>query len=184
MSSVSPYSGILWVTATVSIAACVQQMVPETRRSTEKAPSRGMRYLVNHTRISCCHKKHVITSSYAYTLKQGRAEKRRHHTHPWIYGSRVGAWLGTFSVLQYATADGCGGQSPINRRSSEHDNMHAWYIRLKIIPRVCSVRYRYSRYRYGCHTGTEVFGTGIDIVPNLPKCPVPVLTYRTYRSVR
>ena len=125
VSSVSPYSGILWVTATVSIAACVQQMVPETRRSTEKAPSRGMRYLVNHTRISCCHKKHIITSSYAYTLKQGRAEKRRHHTHPWIYGSRVGAWLGTFSVLQYATADGCGGQSPINRRSSEHDNMHA-----------------------------------------------------------
>ena len=23
-----------------------------------------------------------------------------HHTRPWIYGSRVGAWLGLFSVLQ------------------------------------------------------------------------------------
>ena len=70
----------------------------------------------------------MITYSYAYTLKQGHAEKRRHHTHPWIYGSRVGAWLGPFSVLQYATADGCGGQSPGNRRrSSEHDHMHAWY---------------------------------------------------------
>ena len=31
---------------------------------------------------------------YAYTLRQGRAEKRRHHTRLWIYGSRVGAWLG------------------------------------------------------------------------------------------
>ena len=31
MSSVSPYSSILWVTATISITACEQQMVPETR---------------------------------------------------------------------------------------------------------------------------------------------------------
>ena len=90
----------------------------------DKAPSRGMRYLVNTTKKkSCCHKKHIIvTYSYAYTLKQGRAEKRRHHTHPWIYGSPVGAWLGPFNVLQYVTAGGCGDQSPGNRRrSSEHD---------------------------------------------------------------
>ena len=32
------------------------------------------------------------------------------------------------------------------------------------------------------HTGTG--GAGIDVVPNLPKCPVPVLMYRTYRRVR
>ena len=31
MSYVSPYSSILWVTATISMTACVQQMVPETR---------------------------------------------------------------------------------------------------------------------------------------------------------
>ena len=31
---------------------------------------------------------------------------------------------------------------------------------------------------------TEVSSTGIDVVPHLPKCPVPVLMYRTYRSVR
>ena len=51
--------------------------------------------------------------------------------------------------------------------------------------RVCSVRYRYSRYRYGYRTElTEVTGSGID-VPNLPKCPVPVLMlYRNSRSVR
>ena len=85
---------------------------------------------------------------------------------------------------------------------------------------MCSVRYRYSRYRYGCTKLTEVSApvwmsyriyrsvryrywcteitevsdtgvkvrTGIDgtriDVPNLPKCPVPVLMYRTYRSVR
>ena len=39
------------------------------------------------------------------------------------------------------------------------------------IPRVCSVRYRCSRYR-------------LDVVPNLQKRSVPVLMYRTYRSVR
>ena len=46
--------------------------------------------------------------------------------------------------------------------------------------------YRYRRYRYWCPTEhTEVSGTAIDVVPNLPKCPVPVLmSYRTYRSVR
>ena len=33
--------------------------------------------------------------------------------------------------------------------------------------------------------GTGVPGTGMDVVPNLPKCPVPVwMPYRTYRSVR
>ena len=38
----------------------------------------------------------------------------------------------------------------------------------------------------GCvRHGTGIFGTGMDVVPNLPKCPVPVLTsYQTYRSVR
>ena len=46
--------------------------------------------------------------------------------------------------------------------------------------------YRYRRYRYPCRTElTEVSGTGIDVVPHLPKRPVPVLTsYRSYRSVR
>ena len=73
--------------------------------------------------------------------------------------------------------------------------------------RVCSVRYRYSRYRYGCRpnvpkcpvpvsilyrnygsgikvcTGTG--GTGIDVVQKLTKCPVPFwMSYRSYRSVR
>ena len=38
----------------------------------------------------------------------------------------------------------------------------------------------------GCvRYGTGILGSGMDVVPNLPKCPVPVLTsYRTYRSVR
>ena len=36
-------------------------------------------------------------------------------------------------------------------------------------------RYRSVRYRYGCRTElTEVSGTSMDIVPKLPKCPVPV----------
>ena len=53
------------------------------------------------------------------------------------------------------------------------------------IARVCSVRYRYSRYRYGCRTElTEVSVTSIDVAPNFPKCPVPVVMYRNYRSVR
>ena len=41
----------------------------------------------------------------------------------WLTCRRL-AW--SFSVLQNATADGCGGQSPGNRRrSSEHDHIHA-----------------------------------------------------------
>ena len=46
--------------------------------------------------------------------------------------------------------------------------------------------YRYRLQRYPCRTElSEVSDTGIDVVPNLPKCPVPVLmSYRTYRSVR
>ena len=55
--------------------------------------------------------------------------------HPWVYGSRVGAWLGPLSVLQYAIADGCRGQSPGNRGSCEHDHMLAWYIRQKNLHR-------------------------------------------------
>ena len=55
-----------------------------------------------------------------------------------------------------------------------------------------SVRYRYAslhqyrRYRCTCLSDlTEVSGTGFDVVPNLPKCPVPVsLSFWTYRSVR
>ena len=48
------------------------------------------------------------------------------------------------------------------------------------------VWYRYTVYWCGCRTElTKVSGTGIDVVPNLPKCPVPMLmSYRTYRSVR
>ena len=105
----------------------------------------------------------------------------------------------------------------VSRTSSQHETKEK-------ITRVCSVRYRYFRYRYACRTElteypvpvlisyltyrsvryrywccaeiTEVSGTGmkvcigtggtgIHVVPNLPKCPVPVLmSYRTYRSVR
>ena len=54
-----------------------------------------------------------------------------------------------------------------------------------------SVAYRYwctellpsVRYRWCCTELAKVSGSGID-VPNLPKCPVPVLLYRTYLSVR
>ena len=66
------------------------------------------------------------------------------------------------------------------------------------VPVLMSYRtYRSVRYRYWCcteitgvsGTGMKVCtgtgGTGIHVVPNLPKCPVPVLmSYRTYRSVR
>ena len=44
--------------------------------------------------------------------------------------------------------------------------------------------YLYRRYRYSRRTElTKVSGTGIDVLPNSPKCMVPVLmSYRTYRS--
>ena len=43
------------------------------------------------------------------------------------------------------------------------------------VPVLMSYRtYRSVRYRYGCCAEhTEVSGTGIDVVPNLPKCQVP-----------
>ena len=52
--------------------------------------------------------------------------------------------------------------------------------------------HRSFRYQYWCRTElTEVFGTGIDVVPKIPKCSVPVwksapasMSFRTYRSVR
>ena len=53
--------------------------------------------------------------------------------------------------------------------------------------------YQRVRYRYWCCIElNEVSGTGIDVVPNSPKCSVPVpvptepvsMSYRTYRSVR
>ena len=41
---------------------------------------------------------------------------------------------------------------------------------------VCTVRYRYSRYRCGSHTALpEMSGTGIKVVSNLLKYPVTVL---------
>ena len=50
--------------------------------------------------------------------------------------------------------------------------------------------YRYRRYRYPCRTElTEVSGTVIDVIPNLPKCPVPVIpavclgAYRTEHTL-
>ena len=42
-----------------------------------------------------------------------------------------------------------------------------------------------SQYVKGVFDGTGMPGTGMDVVPKLPKCPVPVLTsYRSYRSAR
>ena len=65
------------------------------------------------------------------------------------------------------------------------------------VPVLVSYRtYQSVRYRYWCTEITEVSGTGmnvctgtggtgIHVVPNLPKCPVPVLmSCRTYQSVR
>ena len=103
----------------------------------EKAPSRGMRYLVNITNKFHVATRNTSSPTRTHTLWNKDAQrKRRHHTHPWIYGSHVGAWLGPFSVLQHTTADGCGGRSPGNRRrSSEHDHMHAWHVRWKNLHR-------------------------------------------------
>ena len=61
-----------------------------------------------------------------------------------------------------------------------------------------TLTFRSVQYRYPCCTDTDTnsgkdvytgirgvhTGTSIDVVPNLPKGSVPVLMYRTYRSVR
>ena len=50
---------------------------------------------------------------------------------------------------------------------------------------LCSVRYRYSRYRYECRTElTEVSGTSIDVVPKLPRCRYRYESLYRYRRCR
>ena len=132
MSYVSPYSSVLWVTATISITACVQQMVPETRDVyRRRPPSRGMRHMVKGSQINFMlpQETHHNLLVRIHLETRTRREKKAPHAPMdlWLTCRRL-AW--SFSVLQYATADGRGGQSPGNRRrSSEHDHMHAWYIR-------------------------------------------------------
>ena len=78
------------------------------------------------------------------------------------------------------------------------------YVCMYISIHVCMHVYMYTSYtvkedvragRYSltkipnlgvrCTSRRRFTGTGMDVVPNLPKCPVPVLmSYRTYRSVR
>ena len=43
-----------------------------------------------------------------------------------------------------------------------------------------------EKHKQGCvRYGTGILSTGMDVVPKLPKCPVPVWRwYRTHRSVR
>ena len=61
-----------------------------------------------------------------------RREKKAPHVPMDLRLTRVGARLSPFRVLQYATADGCGGQSPGNRRRSrEPDQMHACLVHTK-----------------------------------------------------
>ena len=49
-------------------------------------------------------------------------------------------------------------------------------VPVPLVPVSVSYRtYPSVRYQYPCGTElTEVSGTGIDVMPNLPKCPVPV----------
>ena len=87
-----------------------------------------------------------------------------------------------------------------SRKNLPYFDVTLWWYLVVVVPTLpmCSVRGyflpnfpkcpvpdRYRRYRYWCRTElTEVSGTGIEVVPNLPKGPVPVLmSYGTYRSV-
>ena len=90
-------------------------------------------------------------------------------------------------------------------RNQPYFDVTMWWYRVLISYRSYGRRARYralfysdfrsARYRYRCcvdtdtnsgtnvHTGTR--GTGVDVVTNLPKCPVPVLmSYRIYQSIR
>ena len=93
MSSVSPYGSILW--ATISITACVQQMVPETRAVYRKAPSRGMRYLVNITTIFLVATRNTSSPTRTHTLSNKDAQGKEGTTHPpmdlWLTCRRL-AW--------------------------------------------------------------------------------------------
>ena len=74
-----------------------------------------------------------------------------------------------------AFGTGCVGCRQVAIMVSCEEQAHTCYTHAHaetVITSVCSVRYRYFRYRYECRTElTEVSGTGIDVVPNSPKCP-------------
>ena len=97
MSYVSPYSNIVWVTAAISITACVQQMVfgDTLGLPQEKAPSRGMRNLVNITKKNMLPKEtyHHLLVSINFETRTCRENKAPHTPIYCIYisGSGVGA---------------------------------------------------------------------------------------------
>ena len=76
---------------------------------------------------------------------------------------------------------------PRNPRTTLYRNIRNWITyqcKTIFIVRIEVVRVKIIRQTC-VRSGTGTPGTGMDIVPNLPKCPVPVLmSYRTYRSVR
>ena len=122
--------------------------------------------------------------------------------------------LGIPSVLEDAWGPGCVWLGVLPGAKAPRDDVTMWWNRVDIVPNVptCpgtglmsyrsyrSVRYRYRRCTgtgSGTYVHTGTAGTGIDVVPNLPNCPVPVLisnlpkctipvltSHRTYRSVR
>ena len=93
----------------------------DTRGLQEKAPRWGMRYLVNITNKFHVAARSTSSPTRTRTLWSKDAQRKEGTTRTHLA-----------CILHYATADGRGGQSPGNRRrSTEHDHMHAWYIRWK-----------------------------------------------------
>ena len=136
MSSVSPYSSYpAGDSHNINNGMRVADSSGDTLGLQEKAPSRGIRYLVNVTNK---FRFHVATSTSSPTRtntlwnkdaqrKEGTARTHRSTAHV----SALGLALLVYSVWDSKWE--CGGQSPGNRRrSSEHDHMHAWFIRSKI----------------------------------------------------
>ena len=88
----------------------------------------------------------------------------------------------SYRTISYSSCVALSGVSPEPRLSSDHGRDPVTLCERDVMEDVVAVPNRplmYAAYRKFVR-----YGTGIDVVPNLRKCPVPVLMYRTYRSVR
>ena len=130
---VAHHSSILWVrTAAVSITACVQRSLAETRPLYSKRPCRRKflctYYILRVSKLVRCYEnspfsRHLVRRN----LETRTRANRRHYMRPWIYGSRVGTSFDHFGVLQHAYSRWFGGQPGLQKKL-ERTQSHACLV--------------------------------------------------------
>ena len=136
MSSVSPYSSNLWVTATISITACV--LAADGSGNTllislqEMAPNRGMRYLENITNKFQFATRNTLSPTCTHTLWNKDAQRKEGTTRTHGSMAHVSALglvlLVCCSMLQQMGVEVIAPATEEDRVSTT-TCMHDWYIR-------------------------------------------------------